>query len=124
MFTYFGMLKTTFTLNYFAFLLMRITGLGLVLYLILHLWSIGQIQHGASSFDATMSAYNKMPFWFFEYLLLLAVLYHMFNGIRIIVADFFGLTERQSGMLWLVGIAIAIIGVFSIKVFLPGIIPI
>lgn len=119
--TYFEMLKTTFTLNYLAFLLMRITGLGLVLYLILHLWSIGQIQRGSSSFDAIMNAYNKLPFWFFEYLLLLAVLYHMFNGIRVIVADFFGLTERQSGMLWLVGTAVAIAGAFSIPVFFRGI---
>lgn len=123
-FTYLEMLRTTFTPNYFAFLLMRITGLSLVLYLILHLWSIGQIQQGSAQFDATMGAYNKMPFWLFEYLLLLAVLYHMLNGIRVIVADFFHLTERQAGMLWLVVAFSALAGAFSIPVFFPGIIPI
>lgn len=120
---YFDMLRTTFTFNYLAFLLMRITGLALVLYLILHIWSIGHVRQGASSFDATMAAYNKLPFWFFEYLLLLAVLYHMFNGLRLTLADFFSLTKRQAQMLWLAGLCIAIIGAFSITVFFPGIMP-
>jgi succinate dehydrogenase / fumarate reductase, cytochrome b subunit len=120
---YFEMLKRTFTFNYLAFLLMRITGIALVLYLILHIWSIGHVRHGSVAFNDAMAVYNKPLFWLFEYLLLLAVLYHMFNGLRLIIADFFSLTEHQSFLLWLAGLCVVIIGAFSISVFLPGIIP-
>lgn len=119
-FVYFKELRLNFTLNFLSFLLMRITGVGLVLYLFLHVWSIGHARAGTESFNAAMGAYNTPLFWVFEYLLLLAVLYHMFNGLRLIAADFLGLTERQSGMLWLAGLFIVSIGAGCAFVFFPG----
>lgn len=121
-FTYFEMLKRTFTFNYLAFLLMRITGLALAAYLILHIYSIGQIRRSTEAFNAKMEAYNTPGGWILEYLLLFAVLYHMFNGIRVTIADFFGFTKKQSEMLWLAGVCIIIIGGVSAFVFFPGLI--
>lgn len=117
--SYFSELRVNFKPNFFAFLAMRITGVALALYLFLHIWSIGQIQRGEIAFDAKMMTYDNPVGWALEYLLLLAVLYHMMNGLRLIAADFFGLTDRQSGMLSLAAALTAILGAGSVLVFFP-----
>jgi succinate dehydrogenase/fumarate reductase cytochrome b subunit len=66
-----------------------------------------------------MSAYNNLFGWVLEYLLLLAVIYHMFNGLRLIAADFFNLTEKQKGLLWIAIVIIALIASASLFVFFP-----
>lgn len=120
--TYLTMLGRTFTVNYLSFLLMRVTGIALTVYLFLHIYSIGKIQNGVEVFDLKMESYNTPIGWVMEYLLLLAVIYHMFNGIRVTVADFFGLTKRQSEMTWLVGVCVIGIAAASVPVFLGRII--
>ncbi|MGB9599502.1 MAG: succinate dehydrogenase, cytochrome b556 subunit [Myxococcota bacterium] len=106
-------------INLFSFLLMRITGIALSVFLFLHIWTIGQVQKGNDSFNSAMNAYNNLFGWTLEYLLLLAVLYHMFNGLRLIVADFFNLTERQKGLLWIVVVIVALVASASLFVFFP-----
>lgn len=122
-FTYAGMLRTTFTLNFFAFLLMRLTGIALAVFLFLHIWTVGQVQRGVQEFNTAMSAYNKPIGWAMEYALLLAVLYHMMNGLRLIAADFLNLTERQSEMLWLSGMCVIGLGAYAFFVFFPTFAP-
>jgi succinate dehydrogenase cytochrome b556 subunit len=107
------------SINLFSFLLMRLTGIALSIFLFLHIWTIGQIQRGNDSFNSAMNAYNNLFGWILEYLLLLAVLYHMFNGLRLIIADFFNLTERQKGLLWIVIVIVVLIASASIFVFFP-----
>ncbi len=107
------------SINLFSFLIMRITGIGLSVFLFLHIWTIGQIQKGNDAFNSAMGAYNNPFGWTLEYLLLLAVLYHMFNGIRLIVADFFNMTESQKGLLWIVVVVFALIASASLFVFFP-----
>lgn len=112
-------LRLNRSINLFAFLLMRLTGIALSVFLFLHIWTIGQVQKGADSFNNAMLSYNNPFGWVLEYLLLLAVLYHMFNGLRLIVADFFNLTENQRGLLWIVVVAASLIASASLFVFFP-----
>lgn len=115
-----GMLRATFTPNFLSFLMMRITGVALAAFLFLHLWTIGQVHRGTARFDAAMAAYDNPLGWILEYLLLLGVLFHLMNGLRLIAADFLGLTERQAGMLMIAVSAVAVVGALSITVFFPG----
>lgn len=72
-----------------AWILHRITGLGLVFYILLHtiLMSVSLLS-GKESFDATLSVLMRNPvFELLDTLLLGAVLYHGFNGIRILLFD-------------------------------------
>jgi succinate dehydrogenase / fumarate reductase, cytochrome b subunit len=122
-FAYFGELRANFTLNFLAFLLMRLTGIALATYLFLHIYEIGIARRDAAQFDGKMVGFNTPFGWTLEYLLLLAVLYHMFNGLRLMAADFMHLSERQSEMLWLAGMCVIGIGAASAFVFFPGLLP-
>ena len=72
-----------------AWILHRITGLGLVFYILLHtiLMSVSLLS-GKEDFDATLSVLMGNPvFEVLDIMLLGAVLYHGFNGIRILLFD-------------------------------------
>jgi succinate dehydrogenase / fumarate reductase cytochrome b subunit len=101
-----------------SFLAQRITGLLLVLYLLLHLVSLSSIGGGPDTFKASMKAYDTPFFRLMEWLLLMAVLFHMLNGLRIMAADWFGLTRLQRGMFWTVAIATIAACLASIPYFL------
>ncbi len=116
---YISEIKFNRSVNLISFLFMRLTGISLSIFLFLHIWTIGQVQKGNDSFNEAMNAYNNLAGWILEYLLLLAVLYHMFNGLRLIIADFCNFTERQKGLLWIVVVIVAIVASASLFVFFP-----
>jgi len=101
-----------------SFLAQRISGVALVLYLVLHIFSLSSSQGGAEKFDQVMMGYAEgFLFHFVEWLLLIAVLFHMFNGLRIIAADWFGITHLQRGMFWVAGVLTGAIALASVVVF-------
>ena len=72
-----------------AWILHRITGLGLVFYILLHTILMGvSLLSGKEGFDSTLSVLMGNPvFELLDIMLLGAVLYHGFNGIRILLFD-------------------------------------
>ena len=72
-----------------AWILHRITGLGLVFYILLHTILMGvSLLSGKEGFDATLSVLmGNHVFELLDIMLLGAVLYHGFNGIRILLFD-------------------------------------
>lgn len=103
----------------FSFLLQRLTGVALVFYLVMHIWSIGHIRISEKSFDDLMKSYNNSFGHVIEYLLLLCVLFHMINGIRIAAVDFLSLTRSQKPIFWGSIAVMIMIAVFSIFFFFP-----
>ena len=102
-----------------SFVLMRLTGLALVLYLFLHIWSLSAVLKGRESFDAVMEKYDTPLFHLAEYLLLLTVLVHMVNGLRIVAADFLALTRKQQVMIWYGMGLVLLVAAIGIWFFLP-----
>jgi succinate dehydrogenase / fumarate reductase, cytochrome b subunit len=88
--------KKPFELRYrwfvgsFAWMLHRLSGLALVLYLVLHMYSIHFLAKDAAAFDALMRAYASPLFKIGEVLLWGAFVYHATNGLRIVWMDLFG----------------------------------
>lgn len=78
-----------------AWVLHRITGLALVFYISLHIWVVSSLQLGPKTFEATMAFVQAPMFRFLEVGLLFCVIYHSFNGIRLVLIDFFGATEKH-----------------------------
>lgn len=74
--------------GYVAWLLNRITGVLITLYLVLHIWVIHHLAHGPEKYKQVMDFLSSPVFMFFELGLMGVVLYHMMNGIRIVLVDF------------------------------------
>jgi succinate dehydrogenase / fumarate reductase cytochrome b subunit len=91
------MYKTT---GFISFVLRRFTGVALVIYLFLHMWVIGSINGGPELFDARLAMVQTTVFKFAEIALLAAVVYHAFDGIRLIIVHYFDVTEYRKSMFY------------------------
>ena len=104
----------------FSFIGQRVTGIALTLYLVLHLYSVGSVVQGTRSFNDMMNSYDTPFGHTLEWLLLVCVLFHMFNGLRIVVVDWLHLVKVQKPLFW-GGMALTfVISVISLYFFFPG----
>jgi succinate dehydrogenase / fumarate reductase, cytochrome b subunit len=71
----------------------RASGLGVLLFLFLHIVETSTVLLGPEVYDFTQTFYRNLPAKIGEVILMAAVVYHALNGVRVIAMDFFpGLT--------------------------------
>lgn len=86
--------------GFISFLLCRFTGVALVLYLFLHMWVIGSINSGPEAFNARLALVQTPVFKFLEVGLLAAVVYHAFDGIRLLIVHYLDVTEYRKSLFY------------------------
>jgi succinate dehydrogenase / fumarate reductase cytochrome b subunit len=101
-----------------AFVLHRLTALGLVFYLGMHLIVLGTLTLGPEAFDSFIDLAHNPLFIFGELLVVAAALYHGLNGLRVGLTSF-GVAVPYQKQIWYVVMAIAVIGsiIFAISMF-------
>jgi succinate dehydrogenase / fumarate reductase, cytochrome b subunit len=102
--------------GFLSFLLRRITGVALVLYLGMHMWVIGSALGGPASFDQRLAMVQGPVFTFLEIMLLAAVIYHAIDGIRLLIVHYFKVTEYRKSLFY------AALGT-TILIFIAGAVP-
>jgi succinate dehydrogenase / fumarate reductase cytochrome b subunit len=78
-----------------AWILHRLSGLALIFYMLLHLWVIHHLIVGEKSFDGVMEFFSTPLFQFLEIGLIGVIMYHLFNGLRVILIDIGVMVEKQ-----------------------------
>lgn len=73
--------------NRWAFYLHRISGVAILAFLCLHILDVATWTFSASLFDELHEVYGSAPLRVLECGLLLAILFHTFNGLRIVAID-------------------------------------
>ncbi len=91
------MYKTT---GFISWALRRFTGLALVFYLILHILVIGSANGGSANFNRVLAFVQTTPFKLMEVALLAAVVYHTVDGIRVLIVDFFNVSEYEKSLFY------------------------
>ncbi|MGD9123920.1 MAG: succinate dehydrogenase, cytochrome b556 subunit [Desulfarculaceae bacterium] len=86
--------------GYVAWILHRLTGLGLALYIFMHIWVIHHISKGRESFNEVMAVVQSPLFHFLEIGLLGCVVFHALNGVRIILLDYGNAAEKGPHKVW------------------------
>ena len=71
-----------------SWILHRVTGVGVLLFLFIHILDTALIMLGPVWYDRILQVYRMPIFGLMEIGLFAAVLYHALNGVRIIVIDF------------------------------------
>ncbi|MCK4539237.1 MAG: succinate dehydrogenase, cytochrome b556 subunit [Candidatus Krumholzibacteria bacterium] len=79
----------------FAWILHRLSGLGLISYLLLHIWVISHLSGGERSFDGIMHSFGSPMFKLMEIGLVGVILFHLFNGLRVTLIDMGVMVEKQ-----------------------------
>ena len=92
----------------------RLTGLGVLLFLLIHIIDTMLIMIGPEAYNKAISLYRLPIFRIGEVFLVAAVLYHALNGVRIILVDFLPRATRyQRAMFYIEAVLFLII-------FIPG----
>jgi len=95
-------------------LLHRVTGVGIFLFLSLHTVHIGLMSFGPEPFNTLIRIFNQPLGPVLHVFLFFSVLFHAINGLRIIVLDFW--PALQTHQRTLVNIAV----ILFLAVFIPG----
>lgn len=105
-------------LGSFAFMMNRLSGLGLTLYLFMHLLALGQLALGGNAYDRFIALVKNPVFIAGEFLVVAAVLLHGLNGLRIAITSL-GVAVPRQKELFIVLMLIALAGctAFAIKMF-------
>jgi len=101
-----------------AFILNRITALGLSFYLFLHLFALGQLAIGEEAYNNFIAFAHNPIIKLGEMLVIAAVLIHGLNGIRIALASA-GIGVRHQKAIFAIVIAAAMAGIayFAYRMF-------
>jgi fumarate reductase subunit D len=74
--------------SYWAFLVHRLSGLGLALFLPVHLWALAHAIRGEASLDGFLHAVDRPLFKFGEWGLVLLLALHLGGGVRLLLIEF------------------------------------
>ena len=102
----------------------RVSGLGVLLYLFMHIVETSTVLFGPDVYNAAVGIFKNLPARLLEVLLMAALVYHALNGLRVIAMDFFpGLTRWYRPLTY--GVIVATVaamiplGLIMIRPFMP-----
>lgn len=101
-----------------AWALHRVAGVGVALFLALHIFDIFLMQLGPGVFDELLFLYRHPLLRASEILLMFGLLYHGFNGLRVILLDLFPATARYHIRLWYVQMIVVLLAFIPLAVIL------
>ncbi len=106
-----------------SWLLHRVTGLGILLFLFIHIVDVSLLGFGWQVYDEGIVLFDQIIVRLLSLALIGAVLFHAFNGVRIMFIDFWRKGVRYQRAMF-IGVLILTILVFlpmSYYVIVPGI---
>ncbi|MCM3500800.1 succinate dehydrogenase, cytochrome b556 subunit [Microbacterium sp. P26] len=83
-----------------SWVLHRITGVAIFFFLLVHILDTALIRVSPEAYDAVIAQYKNPIMGLGEVALVGAVAYHAFNGLRIILVDFWPWATRHQRQLW------------------------
>src|ERR1700675_1440146 len=97
-----------------SWLLHRITGVAIILFLFAHVIDTAVVGWGPNAYNRVIRVYENPIVRLLELGLVAAVLYHSYNGIKILLVDFFPKLTRH----------IRVMGIVTLVAFLVSMVPI
>jgi succinate dehydrogenase / fumarate reductase cytochrome b subunit len=93
-----------------TWILHRVTGLGILLFLIIHVVDTATVIYFPQFYDHALAIYRHPLFRLGELAIVFSVLYHAVNGLRIIIQDFWPIVmKRQRQLALAVGVIVVLV---------------
>jgi fumarate reductase subunit D len=86
---------------WWAFLVHRLSGLALGLFLPVHFWALGQAIHGEAALDGFLRVADHPLFKFGEWGLVVLLSLHMMGGVRLLLIEFADWSGQRKN--WIAG---------------------
>lgn len=94
-----------------SYILHRVTGLGVLLFLVIHVVDTSAVFFFPSLYADAIAIYRSVPFMIGEIFLVFSMIYHGVNGARIAILDLFLVNKwegrtQQNSVVWTLAISI------------------
>jgi succinate dehydrogenase / fumarate reductase cytochrome b subunit len=101
----------------------RVSGMAIFAFLCLHILDVGMISVSHEMYNEIHAIYSSAPMRIMESVLLIAILFHALNGLRLIVLDLFVLATKTADRLlsWVFALSL-LAGLFGACVILAPVI--
>jgi succinate dehydrogenase cytochrome b subunit len=96
-----------------AFVVNRVTGLGLVAYLYLHLIVLSTLLRGPEAWDGLVELFGRPVFLAFDVLLVLGLAFHGVNGLRVALVGSGLLVDRHRALLVATLLLVGLVGMVA-----------
>jgi succinate dehydrogenase / fumarate reductase, cytochrome b subunit len=103
-----------------SWLLHRVAGLGILLFLLVHIVDISLLNFGPTVYDEGISLFGTTIVRLISLALIAAVLYHAFNGVRIILIDFWPKAVRFQATMFVIVLVVTIVCFLPMAYFVIG----
>jgi succinate dehydrogenase / fumarate reductase cytochrome b subunit len=100
-------------LGTWAFVANRLTGLGLVAYLYLHLAILSTLLRGPEAWDGLVAMFRNPVFLALDVLLVVGLAFHGFNGLRVALVGSGLLADRHKALLVAAGILAGLVSLVA-----------
>ncbi|HEX6970694.1 MAG TPA: succinate dehydrogenase, cytochrome b556 subunit [Limnochordia bacterium] len=110
-------------LSMWTWIFHRVTGIGILVFLFAHIIDTVSIGWGPEVYNTVTQIYHIPLFRFMEVVLMVAVIYHAVNGLRIILIDFWpeaAVYNRQ--LTWAAAIVFAVLAVPAVWIMVAAIV--
>jgi succinate dehydrogenase / fumarate reductase cytochrome b subunit len=101
-----------------AFMLQRISGIGLVAYLFLHLVLLNQLRQGPGAWGLFLKTMRSPLVSILDAILLFGILIHGLNGLRLTLVGFGVLVRFQNVLFWMcliLALTLSAVGIAALK---------
>ncbi len=100
-----------------SWLLHRVTGVAVLLFLLVHIVDITMLGFGPTIYNNALSVFATPLVRFFSLALIASVLYHSFNGLRILIIDFWPAGAQYQRLFAVLTILLTLAGFISMGYF-------
>jgi succinate dehydrogenase / fumarate reductase cytochrome b subunit len=101
-----------------SWLLHRVTGLGILLFLFIHIVDISLLGFGPRVYDEGIALFDNVIVRFLSLAIVGAVLLHAFNGVRVMLIDFWSKGVRYQAAMFVIALVLTIVGFLPIAYFI------
>jgi succinate dehydrogenase / fumarate reductase cytochrome b subunit len=100
-----------------SWLLHRVTGLGVLLFLLVHIVDITLIGFGPRVYNESLQVFGNPVVRLVSLALIASVLYHAFNGVRVIIIDFWSAGYKYQRQMFYAVLALTILSFVPMAFF-------
>ncbi len=103
-----------------SWLFHRVSGLAILLFLLMHIVDVSMLSFGPTVYNTSILLFDQWEVRLLSLSLIAAIIYHAFNGIRVMLIDFWPKAVKYQKVLFVIVLVVAVVLFVPAAYFVMG----
>ena len=103
-----------------SWLFHRVSGLAILLFLLMHIVDVSMLSFGPAIYNSSILLFDQWEVRLLSLSLIAAIIYHAFNGIRVMLIDFWPKAVKYQKVLFVIVLVVAVVLFVPAAYFVMG----